>query len=338
MLLLSIFFVLASKLGLKGNTQNSAMQQPTAPKHPASKKYSGAKRMFGSTDSNNNSLEGELHVISIHEGTDTASERIASPTTCIQGKLLGNTTRLSPEVLQHMKDYMTVKQALPADILSEYEEFNLPDDAAASDDEKIYETVSPHLQKEKETPQSVEPMTLTALAELVTKDVNVFLRSRTNSDASSLQSNTSKNHCRQPSDCMSRSSDASYLTFSSTAEKPLNVRIDRELFLDKIISSKNAKANDNTSSSSRFIYRAGINKAQLYYSKELSTMYEIVTPQLLYNNEKTTRELLSEYRQWSLSQPTITQVGDMDTLQVVNIHRIYFSDLVQIGQFHRIKY
>ena len=266
--------------------------------------------MLSKTDSNNNSLEGELHVISIHEGTDTASERIASPTTCIQGKLLGNTTRLSPEALQNMKDYMTVKQALPADILSEYEEFNLPDDAAASDDEKIYETVSPHLKKE--TQQSAEPMTLTALAELVTKDVNVFLRSRTNSDASSLQSNTSKHHCRQPSDCMSRSSDASYLTFSSTAEKPLNVQLDRELFLDKIISSKNTKATDNTSSSTRFIYRAGINKTQLYYSKELSTMYEIVTPQLLYNNEKTTRELLAEYRQWSLSQPTITQVSDKD--------------------------
>ena len=287
------------------------MKQPPVPKHSVSKKDSGVKQMLSKTDSNNNSLEGELHVISIHEGTGTTSKRIASPTTCIQnqGKLLGNTTRLSPEALQNMKDYMTVKQALPADILSEYEEFNLPDDAAASDDEKIYETVSPHLQKEKETPQSVEPMTLTALAELVTKDVNVFLRSRTNSDASSLQSNTSKHHCRQPSDCMSRSSDASYLTFSSTAEKPLNVRLDRELFLDKIISSKNTKANDNTSSSGRFIYRAGINKAQLYYSKELSTMYEIVTPQLLYNNEKTTRELFAEYRQWSLSQPTITQVG-----------------------------
>ena len=310
MLLLG-FFALASKLGLKANTQNSAMKQPPVPKHSVSKKDSGVKQMLSKTDSNNNSLEGELHVISIHEGTGTTSKRIASPTTCIQnqGKLLGNTTRLSPEALQNMKDYMTVKQALPADILSEYEEFNLPDDAAASD-EKIYETVSPHLKEEKDGPQSTEPMTLTTLAELVTKDVNVFLRSRTNSDASSLQSNTSKHHCRQPSDCMSRSSDASYLTFSSTAEKPLNVRLDRELFLDKIISSKNTKATDNTSSSSRFIYRAGINKAQLYYSKELSTMYEIVTPQLLYNNEKTTRDLLSEYRQLSLSQPTITQVGN----------------------------
>ena len=176
------------------------MKQPPVHKHSVSKKDSGVKRMLSKTDSNNNSLEGELHVISIHEGTDTASEKIASPTTCIQnqGKLLGNTTRLSPEALQNMKDYMTVKQALPADILSEYEEFNLPNDAVASDDEKIYETVSPHLKEEKDGPQSAEPMTLTALAELVTKDVNVFLRSRTNSDASSLQSNPSKNHCRQP--------------------------------------------------------------------------------------------------------------------------------------------
>ena len=121
---LSFHFVLASKLGLRGNIQNSVMKQPPVPNHSVIKKdSSGVKQILSGTDSNNNSLEGELHVISIHEGTDTASERIASTTTCTQnqGKLLGNTTRLSPEALQNMKDYMTVKQALPEDILSGYE-------------------------------------------------------------------------------------------------------------------------------------------------------------------------------------------------------------------------
>ena len=208
-------------------------------------------------------------------------------------------------------DYIKAKDSLPKDILADYEEFNFQEDSAFSEDEN---TPHPHdkLTTEQRT-TSLEhtvnsaEVSLSELAEKVTEDINEFFKthSRSGSDAGSTRSSTAVSvQFHQTDDSISQMSDASDLTFSSTVEQPLHLRLNRELHIDKIISERHKL---NSPSSRTFIYRSGITKAQLYYSKELASMYSIVTPQLLYLSESDTKESIKHYRS-QLHKPTVNQV------------------------------
>jgi len=167
--------------------------------------------------------------------------------------------------VNNIKRYM--RNQLPQDILADYEEFSAENEDASYD--------------------------LTELAELVRQDVVEHIRSRTNSTTSSTTSvplAVSESQCSSISD----------LTFMN-GERPLQLCIDRQLFLDRIISQRHT-------TDGKFIYRCGIKAAQLYYSKELSSRYELITPRLLYSTEQYMKDSVKSYIS-KVNAPTLANVS-----------------------------
>ena len=215
--------------------------------------------------------------------------------------------------------YIKAKETLPKDILADYEEYSIPDSSAFSDEEHSYERAS-NIPTKSElshhgTPTEVtEEVTLAEIAEKVTQDIDTFLKShsRSNSDVSSTLSSINSTtrgrpkHKVQSYDSASQSSTTSNVTFSSTADQSLSLRMNRELYIDKIISEKH-RVNLKSANTGRFIYRPGITNTQLYYSKELASMYDIVTPHLLYVSETSTKDSMRNYRN-QVQVPAISQV------------------------------
>lgn len=245
-----------------------------------------------------------------------------------------NVVKVGPEEL---KGYMKAKSSLPTDVLADYEEYNILEDSKLHDAERFEKETERAQQKSKTFPteRALEAdaasdtktnLNLSELAEKVTHDLDEFLKghSRSNSNSSSTLPSSIKsprqNRRTQPYDTASQASDMSDLTFSSAVEQPLHLRLDRELYLDQIISQQH-HVNLATSSSQRFLYRPGITKAQLDYSKDLSVMYDTVTPQLLYLSETATKECFGEYR-LNMEAATMKQVTN-DFFSFISIANTY---------------
>lgn len=220
---------------------------------------------------------------------------------------------LYPVVLHKVKGYTEVNTAHPHSALTNYEEYNLQSVSVTSDEEGIPDQAAN--ENVDGSTKEMSKIDLSHLAERVTQDVDSFFktRSRNNSSASTVLTASTSN-CRlktahgsaQSLDTISQSSRTTDLSFSSAVDQPLHLRLDRELYIDKIISEKHRLNSDPTAE--MFLYRPGITNPQLHYSKELASMYDLVTPKLLYVSAKKTKETLQLYK-GKLQVPSVSEVS-----------------------------
>ncbi|XP_067938517.1 uncharacterized protein [Watersipora subatra] len=144
---------------------------------------------------------------------------------------------------------------------------------------------------------------LAELAEKVTQDVEVLLktRSRPNSEASNMS--TLPNDGFKPRSLTLVESLRSASASSEASQSAVSMEDNLELYI-------NEKFPDTTAPQSAkltCLHRSGITGAQLNYSKALANEYDIVTPHLLYLNASSTRRAMKGYRE-QLAQPTLSQL------------------------------
>lgn len=210
-----------------------------------------------------------------------------------------NDIQLGKLPVNELTNYMRAKQTLPRDILEDCEEYRL-DDSLPSEDDQIYETIEKENQESKigNTPSGLN---LVELAEKVTEDVNQFLKSRTNSSCSSPASSTIK-------------------TVTPTSESPSHVtsckgciqtRQLSKLTVDRTVYKNSISDMHRENISSTFLARPGVRRAQIYYSRELSSTYDIITSRVLHVNSRITRKYVNQYIA-SIDEPAIKQVRQLE--------------------------